>query len=201
MTTTKRTRLSPHDRRMQLLDSAKVIIESQGLSSMTIEALAREAGVSNPLVYKYFDTRISLLQELLVRETERFNEQIRDQVTKAKDFPDLVTIIVSVNFEQFSSANILNILRGQPDILISISEMEKKGQGEMGRFLVRSLADHYDINRKDAGEIVTMAAGASQAAAAHFNQFGGDRAAQIETAVRFVFGGIEALLLSPDEKS
>jgi AcrR family transcriptional regulator len=31
-----------------------------------MEALAREADVSNPLIYKYFDTRRAVLQELLV---------------------------------------------------------------------------------------------------------------------------------------
>ena len=48
----KRTRLSPEGRRNQLLDSARDLIQSQGISGFTMEALATEAGVSNPLVYK-----------------------------------------------------------------------------------------------------------------------------------------------------
>ena len=31
-----------------------------------MDRLATEAGVSNPLIYKYFDTRLQLLQELLI---------------------------------------------------------------------------------------------------------------------------------------
>ena len=33
-----------------------------------MDLLATVAGVSNPLIYKYFDTRRQILEELLVRE-------------------------------------------------------------------------------------------------------------------------------------
>ena len=54
MTTAKRTRLAPHHRRMQLLDCARSLIVDRGLSSFTMDALAKEAQVSHPLIYKYF---------------------------------------------------------------------------------------------------------------------------------------------------
>ncbi|MFT4713372.1 MAG: AcrR family transcriptional regulator [Candidatus Azotimanducaceae bacterium] len=111
MTNPKRTRLSPHDRRMQLLDCACTIIFDLGLSSFTMEALAREANVSNPLIYKYFDTRRAVLQELLVRESKRFDSELELQVISAKDYHELVTLIVLGNFEQFSNNNIITILR------------------------------------------------------------------------------------------
>lgn len=194
MTVTKRTRLSAHDRRMQLLDSAQRIIQDKGLSSFTMEALATEAGVSNPLVYKYFDTRLALLQELLTRETDHFNEQLRVAVTGAEDYEELVGIVVSVNFEQFLSSNILNILRGQPDVYAAIAKADTRQSGAMARFLVRSLADQYTVDPKLAEEIVVLASGASQAAAARYDRLGGDRDTMIDNAVRFIFGGITSLL-------
>jgi AcrR family transcriptional regulator len=41
----KRTRLSPEARRDQLLDSARDLIQNQGFSGFTMEALASEAGL------------------------------------------------------------------------------------------------------------------------------------------------------------
>ena len=194
MTAVRRTRLSPHDRRMQLLDCAQTIILERGLSSFTMEALAREAGVSNPLVYKYFATRLAILQELLVRETKRFNTQLQAQVTEAQDYQELITLVVSVNFEQFSNNNIVYILRDQPDVFEAIAVDDRKQSGGMGRFLVQTLADQYKIDRKQAEQMVVLASGASQAAAAHYNRYGGDRAAMINDTVQFIFGGIDALL-------
>ena len=68
MTQSVRRRLAPEERRNHLLDCARQIVLDQGLSTLTMERLASEAGVSNPLIYKYFDTRLQLLQELLIRE-------------------------------------------------------------------------------------------------------------------------------------
>ena len=77
-----RRRLSPEDRRNQLLDCAQYIILNQGLSKLTIEQLATEAGVSHPLIYKYFDTRLQILQELLVREYSAFRKSVTQNVAK-----------------------------------------------------------------------------------------------------------------------
>ena len=70
MSSKKRTRLSPEGRRNQLLDSARDLLLQEGFSGFTMDALASEAGVSNPLIYKYFDTRLVLLQDLWEREYE-----------------------------------------------------------------------------------------------------------------------------------
>ena len=77
---TKRVRLSPHDRRMQLLDCAGRIVLDDGLSKFTIDALAKEAQVSMPLIYKYFDTRIEILQALLSRESEQFSAVVESSL-------------------------------------------------------------------------------------------------------------------------
>ena len=72
MTTKARKRLSTEARRAQLLGATHELILEHGLNSFTMELLARKAGVSNPLVYKYFNTRLELLQSLLVREFNLF---------------------------------------------------------------------------------------------------------------------------------
>lgn len=193
MTATKRTRLSPHDRRMQLLDCARTLIQDKGLSSFTMEALAREAGVSNPLIYKYFDTRLALLQELLTREFNRFYGEMQEQIEKAGSFEDVVAIAVSVNFEQFSKGNILTTLTDQPDVAETLGEVQTEESSNYGRFLVKELASQYGLSRKQAQELIVLASGASQAAARQYSQFGGDKDKLIANAVAFIFGGIDRL--------
>jgi AcrR family transcriptional regulator len=51
------------DRRTQFLDAAVRVIARVGARSMRVEDVAREAGVSTPLVYYYFDGRHELLKE------------------------------------------------------------------------------------------------------------------------------------------
>ncbi len=191
MTATARRRLSPEERRNQLLDCACEIIVRKGLSSLTMELLATEAGVSNPLIYKYFDSRLQILQELLVREFDAFRSRVLEQVASVDDYRDVVRVYVETNFTQFAEGNIVSILMGQPDVRSVIKDGEKNNYGPL---FVKELAREYKIDRKLATQIIVLASGASLSAAEHYSRAGGDRAALIEQTVAFIFGGIGALL-------
>lgn len=57
-------RLSPDERRRHLVDVARAIVERRGSAALSMDAVAREAGVSRALVYTYFDNRAGLLSAL-----------------------------------------------------------------------------------------------------------------------------------------
>jgi len=57
-------RLSKADRRLQLLDTARLIVREEGADRLTLAHLAVRAGVSKPVTYEHFETRTGLLIEL-----------------------------------------------------------------------------------------------------------------------------------------
>jgi AcrR family transcriptional regulator len=59
------------ERREQLLDGALLVTLEQGYSGVSIEAIAREIGVTRPVVYDHFPNLGRLLQALIERE-ERY---------------------------------------------------------------------------------------------------------------------------------
>ena len=61
-------RMTPDKRREQIMDSAVALIVAQGLSSCTLEAVAAEARISKPLIYKYFPRLADLFKSLVERE-------------------------------------------------------------------------------------------------------------------------------------
>ena len=190
MTESKRTRLSPHARRRQLLDCAQVIIHDRGLSCFTMDALATEAGVSNPLIYKYFDTRLELLQELLAREFTRFNDEIKARLSEATNYHEVVRIFIATNFDEATKGDTVFVLQSQPDIFSSLEKEHMKADQKVTRFLIEKLIKHYSLNQKQAKQITVLASGASRAAAEQYNQFGGNRDALIDGTLHFIFGGI-----------
>ena len=97
MNATVRTRLSPAARKKQLLDTAKAMIVEEGLQHFTMEALARTAGVTTPLVYNYFSGRQALLKSLLVQEYESYRLKTVAEVRAAKSFDDVVRAYVTSN--------------------------------------------------------------------------------------------------------
>ncbi|HKP89497.1 MAG TPA: helix-turn-helix domain-containing protein [Thermoleophilaceae bacterium] len=59
------------ERREQLLDAALGLIDEQGFDRLTIEGVARRAGLAKTVVYDTFGSREELLRRLLTREQER----------------------------------------------------------------------------------------------------------------------------------
>lgn len=52
-----RTRLSPEERRAQLLDLGMVLLAERGLDDLSIDVLAEHAGISRGLLYHYFSDK------------------------------------------------------------------------------------------------------------------------------------------------
>jgi AcrR family transcriptional regulator len=59
------------DRREQLIDTTRDLVEEQGFHAVSIDAVARRAGITRPVVYDHFPTLDALLEATLDRETER----------------------------------------------------------------------------------------------------------------------------------
>lgn len=66
MTTAPRTRLSPEERRSQLLDLGVRLFAKRSLSEISIDLLAETAGISRGLLYHYFGG-LAGFQEAVVR--------------------------------------------------------------------------------------------------------------------------------------
>lgn len=68
--------MSGGERREQLLDVTKQLVGEQGFHDVSIEAIARRAGITRPVVYAHFETLDLLLEALLEREAVRALEQL-----------------------------------------------------------------------------------------------------------------------------
>jgi AcrR family transcriptional regulator len=72
------TRLPAAERREQLLDVTKAIVAERGFHAVSIEAVARDAGVSRPIVYGHFDDLQGVLEALVLREGARALDQLQE---------------------------------------------------------------------------------------------------------------------------
>ncbi len=73
-------RLPPAQRREQLQDAALSVILEQGYSGVSIEAVARAAGVTRPVVYDHFPNLGLLLHALVEREERSALAELEDVV-------------------------------------------------------------------------------------------------------------------------
>jgi AcrR family transcriptional regulator len=70
--------MSPQQRREQLIEATLGVILEQGYEGVSIEAIARAAGVTRPVVYDHFPNLARLLQALIEREERSALAQLED---------------------------------------------------------------------------------------------------------------------------
>ena len=71
-------RMTAPERREQLLDVAGEIVAAEGFPAVSIQSVARRAGISRPIVYEHFGDFPGLLEALVERETARALAQVSD---------------------------------------------------------------------------------------------------------------------------
>ena len=82
----QRKRLAPEARRAQLLRVATALLSERGVDSLQITDLAAAAGVSRPVVYRFFPNR----QALIVGILETFETQLTERFLR-DGLPRIVT--------------------------------------------------------------------------------------------------------------
>src|SRR5437764_11947834 len=73
-------RMPPGQRREQLIDAALEVILERGYAGISIEAIARAAGITRPVVYDHFPNLNLLLHAVIEREERISLEQLADVV-------------------------------------------------------------------------------------------------------------------------
>jgi AcrR family transcriptional regulator len=119
-----RTRLSPDERQQQLLRVTSEIIAADGVDNVRIPYVAAAAGVTRPVVYKFFPNRHALIKGVL----EEFREDFASRT------PDIV--------DTEAEADIGSIARAFIDA--ACDTIEAKGSG--GWQLVRSVGPDQEIS-------------------------------------------------------
>ena len=190
MKSTRRTRLSTEQRRTQLLDVTQELILEQGLNAFTMETLARRADVSNPLVYKYFSTRLELLQSLLKREFDLFYGSLLNRLNDAEEIVDMIRIFVGINFDDNANGKILPALLHLSDVRQIIGDAGKKQRDKVRNILVLSIVRTYGVTVNEAVSLAKMASGASIAAAEHCHDQAGNVEESIDITVQFILGAM-----------
>jgi AcrR family transcriptional regulator len=68
--TAKKTRMSADERRRQILAVTKRLADAEGFHALSLERVAREAGITRPIVYQHFGDLNGLMAALVETESE-----------------------------------------------------------------------------------------------------------------------------------
>lgn len=85
-------------RRAQLLDAALEVFTSQGYHAAAMDDIAERAGVSKPVLYQHFPSKLDLYLALLDSGAADLIAKIRDALESTRDNRQRVTAAIAVYF-------------------------------------------------------------------------------------------------------
>jgi AcrR family transcriptional regulator len=110
-------RMSAEQRREQLLDVTKRMVVSAGFHAVSIEAVAREAGITRPIVYGHFGDLAGLLEALVARESRRALAQLETVLPHGDLLQALQAYLEAVRADPDTWRLVLMPQEGAPKIL------------------------------------------------------------------------------------
>lgn len=189
-------RMSPEKRREQILDSAVDLIVSRGLSSCTLEAVAVEARISKPLIYKYFPRLADLFKTLVDREYRYLRGRGLNILPRKAGY---VEVIHRSNLRAmeylYERGPIMRLLASDRSIAGLAKRQDRDERGVIAEYFAKRCMEEYGLPRDVAAvcSILTVNAPILSIRALRRSGIAAHRAAEIWS--EFIVGGNYAMQL------
>jgi AcrR family transcriptional regulator len=93
------SRLPRHARRKQLLGAAQEVFVAQGYHAAAMDDIADRAGVSKPVLYQHFPSKMELYLALLDQHADRLVDRVREALASTTDNKARVAASVAAYFD------------------------------------------------------------------------------------------------------
>jgi AcrR family transcriptional regulator len=150
--TGKRTRMRGEERRASILRSARHVFARCGYAQASTGELARESGVTEPMLYKHFGSKKGLFMAVLAESAEHFRATLQERISRRaeKDVLDaLEQVIADYQAAIKADPETQRILfqavteAGDPEIAHCISEHNRTLYGCIRQLVERAQQDGY----------------------------------------------------------
>jgi AcrR family transcriptional regulator len=92
-------RLSRSARRRQLLEAAQQVFVAGGYHATAMDDIAERAGVSKPVLYRHFPSKLDLYLALLDSHVESLEQQVRSALGSTRDNAERVNRCIAAYFD------------------------------------------------------------------------------------------------------
>lgn len=182
-----RRRLDPAVRRDLILDETARIVLADGLTSLSMEVVARAAGVSKALVYSYFPSKAALLSALLLREYASFQAQARRAAEAAHGLGALIRLTTRAYLAHVAARGpLIQRLLGEPQAAAALRDADGAARPATVGFFAEAIAREHPIAPGRAATVADLLMGLTGAAGDHLLRRGGDARAVEDMVVEMI---------------
>lgn len=133
----------------KILSSAKMLFESQGFDGVTIDLIAKDAGVSVPTVYSLFKSKTGILKALI--DNALSQDQFESLVHKAsteKTLSGLLKMSAHIATQMYDAEKaFMNSLRGAVTLTAELKNLEKEQEERRYKRQEKTLKVMFEKNK------------------------------------------------------
>jgi AcrR family transcriptional regulator len=189
-----RKRLSPELRQARLLQVAAGIVVRDGLTSVSMQRIADEAGVSKGLIYNYFPSCHALLYQLLRSETSAIHEKQVAAARGVTDFVELLRVVTRVYLRHVAEhGHLLRPLMAEPSLMAELEREHRTARPRAVRLFSRLMHEQYGIPLSDAVAASDLLMDLSGAAARRMQETADSPDYLEDLCVQLVLTGVNGL--------
>lgn len=186
----QRKRFSPEIRRGMLLDHAAELVVSEGIAGLTLERIAREAGVSKSLIYNYFDGVTDLLKELYERELKGLRRQQYLAAQQAKSYEEMVRGITHEYLKYIERhGQVIERLQAEPSVSNGRDPTYYDRQSSVD-YMAKLVMEHFDMPLDFAKAITEVSYGLPASAGEYLLRGDIDRDELEDLTVAMILGAV-----------
>jgi AcrR family transcriptional regulator len=132
--------------RERILDGAFEAVATFGLSRLTMDDVARLAGLSRQSLYRYFDSKHALIQALVYREEETLLEGIRAAHAGHGRLEDAMREAILFTLRTAREHPLLDrLLVSEPEVLLPFLTTRGGGLLARARSVLKELAGRWEV--------------------------------------------------------
>jgi AcrR family transcriptional regulator len=170
----RRTRLPRSARRTQLLGAAREVFVAQGYHAAAMDEIAERAGVSKPVLYQHFPSKLELYLALLDQGTESLLAAVRDALAASTDNEVRVAATTQAYFDFVSEPGSVFRLVFESDLMgePQVRERVERVTQECAELASEVIAKDAGLSEPEAHLLAVGLIGSAQVAARYWVQTG-----------------------------
>ena len=180
-----RVRMSRAQRRDEVLAAAQDVFVAQGFHAAAMDDIAERAGVSKPVLYQHFPSKLDLYLALLERSSELLLAAVQDALLSTSDNKLRVTATIAAYFDFVDHENSGFRLLFENDLSneVAVRERLDRVNGQCAALIAEVIAEDTGLSDDASLLIAAGLTGLAQTSARHWLREGGplpkDAAAEI----------------------
>jgi len=155
------------ERQNQIIQASLDIIADSGIHGLTIKNISRRVGISEPAIYRHFESKTDILMGIIAKIKENTSVELSNFADKQQDAFNLIRTVLTAHAQRFTKNPSLaavifseEIFEDNIRLSASIRTLMEESQVKFVNIIKKGQNRNEIINTIDAEQLVLMIIGA-----------------------------------------